>query len=207
MRTFLIISLLSLLAGCCTIGVESVKEMTDCPWQLAGSGTSFPIECYPSGAGWQVVMLTAGHVVDSVSAPLTARHRLGTILTDGAILSRHPTEDAAMVIFPSPEYVRPIPIDYHPLLWADRVIVPGYQGLSCWLVEGFASSADRCSAPMFGGGSGSPVLDRKGNVRAIVVAISAYVSSNGSRRTIPHHCHILPLFKIEEWICSELPSN
>lgn len=208
MRTLLFISLLLLTAGCCTSGVGQnvITEAADCPWQLSDSGTSWPIKCnYDREVrAWRVFMLTAGHVVDAIMEPLTASHNDGRVLIDGKIVGKHPSEDAGLVEFLSPRKVWPVEIDWNPLALGDRVIVPGYQGMDIWVVEGFAGSDDRCSTPMFVGGSGSPVIDANGKGRAIVVAIRCIRSYTG-RTLIYHHCLIVPLHKIKDWVCSELP--
>ena len=202
MRLLIFIPLLTL-ACCCMIGVEPVKEAADCPWQLAGSGTSFPIHCSWSddAQSYQVIMLTAGHVASILpEGPLLAYHRDGRVLAGGKVLGIHLTKDAALVQFLSPHEVATLKIDHRPLSYGERVLIPGYQGNSCWVVEGFISQPNQVSAPMFSGGSGSPVIDRAGHVRALVSAIAVYYASPVERVYVFHHCYILPLYEISEWL-------
>lgn len=149
-------------------------------------------------------MLTAGHVPPA--GPLIAYHRDGRQLA-GELLEKHPTEDAALVVFLSPEPVEVILVDPRPLQYGERVMVAGYQGMELpYIVEGFASGEDQISAAMWGGGSGSPVLDENGRARALVVAISVARTSPTTLTYIFHHCQVLPLYKITEWLeekCSE----
>jgi S1-C subfamily serine protease len=190
MRNYLIITTL-LLASCCSIGVRSTEEATDCPWQLVGSGTLIPIDIYDDHA----VFLTAAHVAD-FPGDLMARHRDGRILLSGRVLFIHPTEDAALISFPLQETpVSVLCMDFSPLRYGDRVVIPGFQSGIIWVVEGIVADPWRCSAPMFSGGSGAPVLDDRGCVRGIVVAVAAFKG-----QLIYHHCYMLPLFEIKDWI-------
>lgn len=208
MKITMIFCMLLLTAGCCTSGVgrSELDRTADCPWQLAGSGTCWPVKCtYDKKAkDWVLTMITAGHVAKAIARPMIAQHRDGRVLSGGKILSIHPTEDAALVQFRCKRKIWPVRIDFEPLAWGEWVVVPGFQGMSPWVVQGYASGPDRCSTPMFGGGSGSPVLDANYRARALVVAVSAYYSPVGGRQLVHHHCHVLPLSKIRSWLCSAL---
>jgi len=148
-------------------------------------------------------MLTAFHVVAGWEGPITASHRDGRLLV-GEILDRHPTEDAARILFLSSEPVDVILLDFQPLKYGERITVPGYQGMERpYIFEGFASGPDQIGVDMWGGGSGSPVLDEDGHARALVTAISCVMPAPMQRIYIYHHCQVLPLSRLAEWICSE----
>lgn len=199
---------LLLATSCCTIGVgqSELDRAADCPWQLASSGTSWPIRCSWSEdrQAFEILMLTAAHVPPA--GPLIAYHRDGRQLA-GELLEKHPTQDAALVLFLSPEPVETILVNVSPLQYGERVTVAGYQGMELpYIVEGFASGPDQVSTPMWGGGSGSPVLDEEGHARALVTAISVARNGPAARTYIFHHCQVLPLSLISEWLeekCSE----
>lgn len=202
MRHLFLSLLVLLVAGCCTSGAgrEVMKEAAGCPWQLSASGTCFPISCQETPEGdYRVIFLTAGHVTDLTEAPFLLEGPGGRLLAGAELLSHHEAQDAALVEVRALEPVQVVPVSYRPLLWGDRVIVPGFQGGDHFLVEGLASRPDLISAPMFGGGSGSPVLDEEGRARALVVAIRVVISPAGSA-LIYHHCKVLPLYLLADWL-------
>lgn len=210
MKALISFSTLLLAVSCCTFGVgqNETDRAADCPWQLAGSGTAWPIDCTWSDGrqAFEILMLTARHVAQGLQGPVIAYHRDGRQLA-GEVLHLHPAEDAALVLFLSPEPVETIEIDFRPLQYGERVTVPGYQGMELpYIVEGFASGEDQIGVDMWGGGSGSPVLDQAGQARALVTAISCVMPGPMQRIYIYHHCQVLPLYRIAEWLeekCSE----
>jgi S1-C subfamily serine protease len=171
-----------------------------------GWGTGFPVSCTPAAGGFEVVFLTAAHVVYKEDG-YSVRHQDGRMLRPGKILRRHPSEDAALVVFPSPDYVEPMSLCFDDPRPGERLYAAGAQGyqsftqVTMWLTTALASSARRSGLAMYSGGSGSPVMRKTGEVCAMVIQIGEGRNAwTGVPELIYHHSYSIPMSALRDFL-------
>lgn len=177
-------------------------------WKLniadLGWGTAFPVACEPSGGFWKVTFLTAKHctiapgtILSSGALPwYNVHHDDKRALSCGRLLSIHPKEDAALLVFISTEPVDCRMLNFTPPVFGERLFLAGYpMGEGPYLTEGRASGGRRFSASGFPGSSGGPVTRADGAVCAIIVA------GHGTQfQFVDFMLYHVPLNSIERWL-------
>lgn len=193
-----------LLAACCAPPtVITVREAPTAEgarvWRLeapdGSQGSGFPIRCTPQLDGsWVVEMLTAGHVAE-MQPYLTAHHQdHSSLLSEDIRL--HDDWDAAVVTFPSDEWIRPHDLDLRPLRVGTRCYHAGYH-LGTWIfTEGFVCDWNLVSSSTAPGGSGGPVFDDQGRVVAHVIELRG----DFLHGYVHHMVVVVPLTALADWL-------
>ena len=192
-----------MVAACCAPPGPTRHPTTEAVrvWKLVaptgGFGSAFPIRCEPrAGGGWTVHMLTARHVVQDARGASLGALRPGAPLLAFLAVRTNPDQDAAIVSFRSPVWIRPHELERRPLKTGARVWHSGYQLGDLAITDGYVTGENRITAPSAPGASGGPVFDESGRVVAYVVSVA------GSSRTGPvfHLVRVVPIIAIADWL-------
>lgn len=183
-----------------TIVRESARiDGADNVWMIDGmfaAGSGFPVSCEPTEDGsWRVLFLTANHVAHDYEMIFTASHSDGREL-DGALLSEHDVEDAAVLEFISDfpvamRYLSRVPVEF-----GERLVLSGYPGNEGpFVFLGIASVEGLASFHSFPGTSGGPVARRDGSV--VGIDLGVFVVDGDPVWFMSGY---LPVTRIQEWL-------
>lgn len=168
--------------------------------------TAFPV----GGSQGKVLFFTAAHAVvwaaEIEMIEISAHMAGGRELLGGRFHSRAPAHDVAAVEFdlPEGEEIRPLELRKEPVEFGERLFVSGYPAgdpdnlpdSQLFLTEGLCSGLGVASAPVYGGSSGSPVLDSKGHVVGVVTRVGVDQRGYPVPRVIPHKLYYVPISEL-----------
>lgn len=142
---------------------------------------SFQVHTFTStGTCWPITeedMLTAAHVMGDM--PIAW---VDGIPTDEIIIL--PDIDGALLRFHGGHGHEPWAVDVAPLEPGEELLLSGWGDNNHWWTSGIAAGPDRASMSICPGDSGSPVRDKHGAVRAIVIGVG---------RKAQHHAWLIPM--------------
>lgn len=193
-----LLATVALCASCCSVPAGSARiESQLNVWRVVGdtgSGSATPIRV-EDGVVW---FLTAAHMLPSTSWRVIARD--GRTLDDGVLLSKHPDEDALILVFPLEpgETVGVVPLSFEPLSLGAEVFGSGFAGGTPhqWLTEGLVSGSRRTTTPIAPGDSGGGLFDQQG--RQVAILVGRYSVTDA------HLAAVVPLAAIEDWLRENL---
>ncbi len=171
-------------------------------WRLSTSdliGSAFPVSCEKNDDGlWVVLFLTAKHLTDAknvtyLSADLDGSHPIA----GGVVLSQHPTQDASLVLFVTPSYIKPVILDDRRAVFCEEVWAAGYPAaihlvVTSGLVGGRCNQA---SSSIYLGNSGGAVIDSGG--RVLGISVSRLMDGT---RVVDHVMYFVPITDLADWL-------
>lgn len=170
-------------------------------WKLTSinhiSGSAVPVSCVRLDDGrWQTLFLTARHVViDQPETDWSVNQDSDRWIGDGTVLSQHPLQDAALVLFWSLDPVAIVLLNAQAPTIGDRVWAIGYPlGQNRMVSEGIVSNKNSATTNVYYGNSGGPVVDLRGSIVGLVSAMRG-------RRTPVHHLMVMvSISDLVEWL-------
>ena len=164
------------------------------------SGTAFPVLSGRLESGdYETTFLTAKHVVAGANPTGWAVSQDGQRYERGGyVLSKHPHIDAALVVFVTKRKIDLLYLRTSPPRFGERIWTIGYPaGRHRVISEGIMSSSTHGSSPIYFGNSGGPVVDSRGAVIGIAVAV---LKDGPFGLVIMHAMFIVPLSQIKPWL-------
>lgn len=224
LRKILLAALTIVMIGCCSTQTTSLPELQDVVvkveilknGQAISSGSAVLIDCYPKQDRFELLFLTAKHVVPELSTDITAViqfYRDSDIKTTQIQVDQkfdNPgLNDVAILVAHSDIFYYPAKLSTSTLKSGEHVLAAGFPlGVGLVTTEGLLNFAYHegtthgwvCSAPAFLGNSGGGIFE-EGSNRLIGITIQIMMITNGVYQHPIHHIHIfIPVNYFTSWL-------
>ena len=224
LKNILQATLAILFIGCCSTQTTSLPELQDVvvkieilkDGQAISSGSAVLVDCYQKQDRFELLLLTAKHVVPELSTEITAVIQFYTnsdVKTNQIQVDQkfdNPgLNDVTILIAHSDIFYYPAKLSSSILRSGDKIIAAGFPlGIGLVTTEGLLNYAYHetstqgwvCSAPAFLGNSGGGVFEAGSN-KLVGITIQIMAVEYGSAQHFIYHMHIfVPISYIKSWI-------
>lgn len=210
--------------GCCSTQTTSLPELQDVvvkieilkDGQAISSGSAVLVDCYQKQDRFELLLLTAKHVVPELSTEITAVIQFYTnsdVKTNQIQVDQkfdNPgLNDVTILIAHSDIFYYPAKLSSHTLRSGNKVLAAGFPlGIGLVTTEGVLNFAYHegntngwvCSAPAFLGNSGGGVFE-EGSNKLVGITIQIMVADIGHSQHLIYHLHIfVPVNYFASWL-------